>query len=112
MVATTQEEEQIQTMDPAQQESNGIDPAVQPDNMNGAATQDETAIHTEEDYIPDVHLPDPSIWPFVMACGLAILMAGIVIHLFIVLAGLAVFVFGLGGWLYQDIQVARRGDHH
>jgi hypothetical protein len=39
-------------------------------------------------------------------------MAGIVIHLVVVLVGLAVFVFGIGGWLYQDIQVARRQEHH
>lgn len=68
------------------------------------ATADETA--------SAVHLPDPSIWPLVIAVGLAVLMSGIVLHLLVLLAGLAILVFGIGGWIYQDIQVARRSEEH
>jgi hypothetical protein len=59
-----------------------------------------------------IHLPDPSIWPLVIATGVTILLAGIPLHLIIIVTGLAVLVFGIGGWLYQDIQVAKRDGHH
>jgi hypothetical protein len=112
MMTTVEREDQIQTMESAQSANGNSVLAIQPDGEHAENTEAQPAAHEEGEYIPDVHLPDPSIWPFVMALGLAILMAGIVLHLLILVAGLAVFVFGLGGWLYQDIQVARRSEHH
>jgi hypothetical protein len=108
MATITHQEEDIQTTDEVSQSTNDGDPAID----YSETEETEAGAHVEGEYIPDTHLPDPSIWPFVIAVGLAILMAGIVIHLVVVLVGLAVFVFGIGGWLYQDIQVARRQEHH
>jgi hypothetical protein len=57
-------------------------------------------------------MPDPSIWPLVIATGTALLMLGLVMGLWLLGVGVAVLVIGIGGWLYQDIQVARRSEHH
>ncbi|NJK79891.1 MAG: cytochrome c oxidase subunit 4 [Chloroflexaceae bacterium] len=58
------------------------------------------------------HLPDPSIWPIIIALGISVLLTGIVINLLVILIGLAIFAFGLGGWIYQDIMVSLRQDEH
>jgi hypothetical protein len=86
----------------------------EPATANGAAHSDVSpaAQDDEEGIEVVVHMPDPSIWPLVIATGTAILMLGIVLGLWLVGAGLIVLVIGIGGWLYQDIQVARRSEHH
>jgi len=43
-----------------------------------------------------------SIWPLVAALGFGVALAGLVLHYFITIAGIAIIFFALGGWLYQD----------
>lgn len=86
-----------------------------PAPTNGAAHLGETLAAIQEDEESTdvvVHMPDPSIWPLVIATGTAGLMLGIVLGLWLLFAGVVVLVIGIGGWLYQDIQVARRSEHH
>ncbi len=44
-------------------------------------------------------LPKPTYWPFFLALGLVILLAGILSNIIVSLIGLIVFVVALYGWL-------------
>ena len=76
--------------------------------------------HDDHDEIP--HLPPPSLRPLIMSVGLMFIAYGIVffnsgIGLTVGAIGLLIFAVGLGGWIYDDIQEARRqnaegGGHH
>lgn len=50
---------------------------------------------------PSVHLPSPTIWPAVMAAGVALAMAGILLSLAFTVAGIVVFFIALGGWIQE-----------
>jgi hypothetical protein len=102
----TQEEEQVTVQ---QDERNTIAEEPRTDEAESASL---TAEDSHEEQAAEIHLPDPSIWPLVIAVGTAILMAGIILHLWMVLGGVLMLFIGIGGWLYQDVQVARRGGHH
>lgn len=68
------------------------------------------------------HLPPPSVRPLIMSVGLMTMAFGLVylttppVGLILVLVGLAIFGFGLGGWIYDDVRAAREanqgGGHH
>ncbi len=88
------------------EETGPIAPAEEAEPGEQPATLSEEA----DDEIP--HLPDPSICPIVIAFGVCILFYGIVLNLLLVLVGLMIVVAGIAGWIYQDIQVAKRGEHH
>lgn len=60
-------------------------------------------MHNDHDH-GEIHLPPPSIRPITMALGATLLAAGIVTSVWVVLLGLAIFIFGLGGWMWDDIQ--------
>jgi hypothetical protein len=99
-----------QTIQP-QQPSSTAEPA--PANGTASAPSIDTMDALEEEGTEVVvHMPDPSIWPLVIATGTALLMLGLVMGLWLLGVGVAVLVIGIGGWLYQDIQVARRSEHH
>jgi hypothetical protein len=85
---------------------------VEPEDIRSSTDEEETSVALAEDDEEIPHLPDPSIWPLVIALGISTLLLGIAVHLYVMIAGLIIFAFGLGGWIYQDIQVARRGEHH
>ncbi len=85
---------------------------VEPEDVRAQDGNEEVSPTLAEDDEEIPHLPDPSIWPLVIALGISTLLLGIAVHLYVMIAGLIVFAFGLGGWIYQDIQVARRGEHH
>ncbi len=84
--------------------------ATEEENHIPAVSDISEAVAENEEEIP--HMPDPSIWPIVIALGVSVLILGIALSLWVIAAGLAILLGGLGGWIYQDIQVARRGDHH
>lgn len=63
-------------------------------------------------YIPDTHLPDPTIWPFVLAIGITLFAAGVALGLVVILLGLIIVAIGVGGWIYDDIQLERRKEQH
>jgi hypothetical protein len=59
--------------------------------------------HHEHGAHGEVHLPPPSSRPIVMAFGITLFAAGLVTSIWLVVAGLLIFLFGLGGWIYDDI---------
>lgn len=82
-------------------------PAEQPPQI---ATLHLPAAHIADSESTDfhVHLPDPSIWPIVIALGIAVLVNGIVLGLPVLVLGLLLIAFGIGGWIRQDILVSLR----
>jgi len=46
-----------------------------------------------------IHLPAPSIWPAVVALGVALLMFGFITGLVYTIAGALALILGLGGWI-------------
>ena len=46
-----------------------------------------------------IELPTPSVWPAVVALGVALLLFGIIISLVFSAVGFLVLVLGLGGWI-------------
>ena len=54
------------------------------------------SVHAES-----VHLPSPTVWPMVLALGLALMCTGLVTNLFIGLLGLVLFVSAAIGWFLQ-----------
>jgi hypothetical protein len=45
------------------------------------------------------HLPPPSIWPVVLAVGIALLLTGLIINLVIVIIGAVVSVAAIAFWV-------------
>ena len=48
---------------------------------------------------PQIHLPQPTVWPAVMAAGITLILAGILLSLAFSVAGLIVFAMALAGWI-------------
>ena len=46
-----------------------------------------------------VHLPPPSIWPPVLAVGIALLLTGLIINLVVVIVGAVVTVAAIALWI-------------
>jgi len=59
------------------------------------ATQPET----HEDTHGAFHLPPPSIWPVVLAVGIAVLLTGLILNLVIVLLGAILTVAAVALWV-------------
>jgi len=54
---------------------------------------------------PEPHMPSPSLWPFIVACGLLIVVSGAISKtLPVVLAGAGVVVFSIYGWAFQPLE--------
>jgi hypothetical protein len=56
---------------------------------------------TDTQQVNVVQLPSPTVWPIVMALGIALLATGLVTNLFIGLLGLVLAVSGGVGWFMQ-----------
>lgn len=54
--------------------------------------------HHNQDGHAGVHMPLPTVWPVVLALGVALLIAGMVTHLAITLLGLLLTVLAIVGW--------------
>ena len=48
------------------------------------------------------HMPDPSIFPLVLAIGITLVALSTVLGLTVLIVGLIVFAIGMGGWLTED----------
>jgi Cytochrome c oxidase subunit IV len=48
-----------------------------------------------------VELPGPSIWPVILAGGITLLCAGVVLGSVVGLVGLVALVLALGGWIQE-----------
>ena len=46
-----------------------------------------------------IHLPPPSIWPVVLAVGIALLLTGLIINLVMVIAGAVIVVLSIALWI-------------
>jgi uncharacterized membrane protein len=51
---------------------------------------------------PDVHLPGPSFWPIVLAAGVIVLAAGVLLSLVISAVGVAVILASIAGWTQEN----------
>jgi hypothetical protein len=62
-------------------------------------------MHDDNVHAPDhgdIHLPPPSIWPLILALGLAMLAMGLVFRGPVLIVGLATFLLSLLGWIFED----------
>ena len=60
-------------------------------------TEPEPASHTESHEA--FHLPPPSIWPAVLALGIALLLTGLVLNLVLLIAGVVLAVIATALWV-------------
>jgi cytochrome c oxidase subunit 1 len=51
---------------------------------------------------PDIHLPQPSWWPIVLALGVLLIALGIVFTWFISLLGVGVMLGAIVGWTLEN----------
>ncbi len=57
-----------------------------------------------------VEMPRPNVWPMVLGLGIALMAAGMALHLAFLAVGLGIFLAGLVGWVGQLLP--GRGHHH
>lgn len=57
-----------------------------------------------------VEMPRPNVWPMVLGLGIVLVAAGVAMSVGFLIAGLAIFVAGLSGWIGQLLP--GRGHHH
>jgi hypothetical protein len=48
---------------------------------------------------PEIHLPAPTVWPFVVGAGVALVGFGVLTGLLFAAVGLVLFAWGLVGWI-------------
>jgi len=65
-------------------------------------TEPEQAAHPESH--DAIHLPPPSIWPAVLALGIAFLLTGLVLNLVLLIVGVVISVAATALW----VRAARR----
>jgi hypothetical protein len=46
-----------------------------------------------------IHLPPPSIWPVLLAVGIALLLTGLIINLVMILAGAIITIASIALWV-------------
>jgi hypothetical protein len=59
-------------------------------------TQQPTAEH-------DVHLPAPSVWPFILGAGVSLAGFGLLVSALFTVVGIALSAWALAGWI-RDLQ--------
>lgn len=74
------------------------------------AAEAEKAAAEAEDAAPPIHLPGPSVWPAVLAFGVALLLFGILSSWVFSLVGLAAFVWAVASWISQIRQESAQHD--
>lgn len=68
-------------------------------------------VHEASQHEPTtVEMPRPNVWPMVLSLGVALIAAGVVMHVGFLMAGGLIFVAGLSGWVVQLLP--GRGHHH
>jgi cytochrome c oxidase subunit 1 len=65
------------------------------------ATGDEVIEEEERNADGHIHLPSPSYWPIVLASSLPVLAYGVIYHTLLIVAGGAIAVIGIFGWLLE-----------
>ncbi|HET7145299.1 MAG TPA: cytochrome c oxidase subunit 4 [Anaerolineales bacterium] len=51
---------------------------------------------------PDIHVPPPSFWPILLACGLVLIAIGVVSSFTVSLLGVIVLLIAVGGWAMEN----------
>lgn len=46
-----------------------------------------------------IHLPPPSIWPVLLAVGIALLLTGLILNIVMVIAGALIIVLSITMWV-------------
>jgi hypothetical protein len=54
-----------------------------------------------------LHYPELSPWPLLVACGLAMIAAGVLSSLIVSAAGLALLLFSVAGWTAENRRQAQ-----
>jgi len=60
----------------------------------------------------DVHLPSPSYWPLVMACGFPLIGYGLIFNLWWAVPGVLLVVVGIFGWVFEPSTDPNSGHAH
>jgi len=68
-----------------------VEPADLPSQPSAAVPPPETTIH----------LPQPTIWPFIVGLGITTALAGVILSPAIVAIGGVVLALGLAGWIAE-----------
>lgn len=55
--------------------------------------------HPTEESHGEIHLPPPSIWPVVLALGIAILLTGLIINPVVVIVGAILTALAIALWV-------------
>jgi len=50
---------------------------------------------------PDIHVPSPSVWPFVLGAGVSLVAFGVVASVLFCGVGAILFAIGLAGWIEE-----------
>ena len=59
---------------------------------------------------PDIHIPPPSFWPFLLACGLVLIAIGVVSIFIVSILGVIVLLIAVGGWAMEN-RTEEESDH-
>ncbi len=59
----------------------------------------------------DVHLPSPSYWPLVMACGFPLIGYGLIFNYWWALPGALLVILGIYGWVFEPSTDPNAGHH-
>ncbi len=65
-----------------------------------------------EDDHDDIHLPDMSYYPFILAVGLTIVAAGLMSEIWVIAVGALVLIWGLLGWSMEPVNDPAEGAAH
>lgn len=60
---------------------------------------------------PEIHLPSPSLWPIVLAFGMALIAVGVVSSIFVSIVGVVVLLVAIAGWTLEN-RAAGQEEHH
>jgi hypothetical protein len=59
---------------------------------------------------PEIHAPQPSVWPFTLAVGVSLIAAGVLTTVAISGIGLGIVFIALAGWTQENRIQASRED--
>ncbi len=73
-----------------------------PDAAHGKATAPaKQAAHAEPERHGDIHMPNPSYFPIVIALGILVAVSGLMIHPAVTVLGAVVMLIGIYGWSFE-----------
>ena len=73
------------------------------DDDDSAEDEHANQHHDEDDHGHDIHLPDMSYYPFILAVGLTIIGAGLMTYIPVIIVGVVILLWGLIGWSMEPV---------